>query len=548
VQPRYDAIIVGGGLAGLTLARQLRLEAPACRILVVEKRRHPVPEAAHKVGESTVEIGANYYYSILGLAPQLHEQQLPKFGLRYFFPHDGNHELTCRIEVGLRGFSPIPSFQLDRGRFENTLLELERNAGTEVVDGCSVSRIELGDGAHEVSLATAAGERTETARWIVDASGRAGLLRRQLGLGRPVSHAANASWFRISSRVAIDDWSEDTAWRARVPTRQRWLSTNHLMGPGYWVWLIPLGSGSTSFGIVVDAAMHPFERIDRFPRALDWLREFEPQCARIVEAHASELQDFRALKNYAFGCTRMYSADRWALTGEAGVFTDPFYSPGSDFIAMGNESISELIKRDLAGEDIRATVETYNRTFFRLFEAFLRVYDGQYRMMGSAQAMTAKISWDNASYWAVSALLFLQRRFRRPDFLERIEGRLRNFSLLHARMQQLFHAWAEADTRQYAGAWVNVLDIDDLRRLQADLTGPIMDDPQLCDRLDRNFGLLQSLAKTWQTIVAERHPQLPRFINVESDAPLMNLEALNLDAVAVTEHTGTALNAGDRGR
>jgi flavin-dependent dehydrogenase len=515
----------------LTLARQLRLEAPARRLLVVEKRPHPVPEAAHKVGESTVEIGANYLHSVLDLVQELHEDHLRKFGLRYFFPHNGNHEVTTRIEVGLRGFSPIPSFQLDRGRLENTLLQLERDAGTEMLDGCSIRAIRLGERSHEVALTTPAGERTATARWVIDASGRTGVLRRQLGLGRPVSHAANACWFRIGSRIAIDDWSDDPAWRARVPTGQRWLSTNHLMGPGYWVWLIPLGSGSTSFGIVADAAMHPFARIDRFPRALEWLREFEPQCARIVGAHESELQDFHALQHYAFSCTRMYSADGWALTGDAGAFTDPFYSPGTDLIALSNECISELIARDDAGADIRAAIDTYNRTFFRLFEAFLRVYEGQYGMMGSAQAMTAKVSWDNASYWAIFGLLFLQRRFRRPDFLDRIDGRLRHFSLIHARMQQLFHAWAEADRAQYESAWVDVLDVEDLRQLQAGLIGERMNDGELVERIDRNFDVLQSLASTWQTVVAGRYPQLPRFINVDSTVRLMDLQSLQFSEV-----------------
>jgi hypothetical protein len=408
---------------------------------------------------------------------------------------------------------------------------LERAAGTEILDGCSIRAIRFSDASQEVALTAPAGERVESTRWVIDASGRTGVLRRQLGLGRPVSHAANACWFRIASRIAIDDWSDDVQWRARVPTGQRWLSTNHLMGPGYWVWLIPLGSGSTSFGIVADAAMHPFARIDRFPRALEWLREFEPQCARVVEAHEPALQDFHALQHYAFGSTRMYSADRWALTGEAGVFTDPFYSPGTDFIAMGNECISELIARDRAGADIRAPVDTYNRTFFRLFDAFLRVYEGQYGMMGSAQAMTAKISWDNASYWAISALLFLQRRFRRPDFLQRIEGRLRNFSLLHARMQQLFHVWAEADRAQYASAWVDVLDVEDLRQLQAGLIGASMNDDELITRIDRNFAVLQSLANTWQTLVAGRYPQLPRFINIDSNVPLMDLQSLQFSEV-----------------
>lgn len=40
-------------------------------------------------------------------------------------------------------------------------------------------------------------------------------------------------------------------------------------------------------------------------------------------------------------------------TGEAGAFLDPFYSPGSDFISLNNTWVSDLIKRDFEGEDIR---------------------------------------------------------------------------------------------------------------------------------------------------------------------------------------------------
>jgi 2-polyprenyl-6-methoxyphenol hydroxylase-like FAD-dependent oxidoreductase len=234
----YDAVIAGGGLAGLTLARQLHREAPGVRVLVAEKRTHPVPEAAFKVGESSVEIGAHYFQVVLGLEPHLREQQLEKLGLRYFFPSGDNCDLVRRVELGPPAFPPVPSFQLDRGRFENALLAMLRADGVEVLDGCAVKQIRLdpADG-HELEIETAAGRRTVRARFLVDASGRSGLIRRQLGLTRPVTHVANACWFRVKSRVRVDDWGSDPAWRARVPGDRRWLSTNHLMGRGYWVWL-----------------------------------------------------------------------------------------------------------------------------------------------------------------------------------------------------------------------------------------------------------------------------------------------------------------------
>src|SRR6185312_3567385 len=62
-----DVLILGGGLAGLTLALELRERFPDLSIRVLERRTHPVPRAAHKVGESTVEIGAHYFSNVLGL-------------------------------------------------------------------------------------------------------------------------------------------------------------------------------------------------------------------------------------------------------------------------------------------------------------------------------------------------------------------------------------------------------------------------------------------------------------------------------------------------
>src|SRR5215212_10627 len=67
----YDVVILGGGLAGGTLAQQLKRAQPEIKILVLEKRKHPVPEAAHKVGESSVEMGSHYLRNIVGAKDHL---------------------------------------------------------------------------------------------------------------------------------------------------------------------------------------------------------------------------------------------------------------------------------------------------------------------------------------------------------------------------------------------------------------------------------------------------------------------------------------------
>lgn len=526
----FDVAILGGGLAGASLARQLQLEAPELRVLVIEKRQHPVREAAFKVGESSVEIGAHYFQKRLGLEPHLRSEQLEKFGLRYFFTAGGNRELSARFELGPSYFPPVPSFQLDRGRFENFLVATVRDAGADVRDSCHLQSIHLDrDGRHTITLTTPNGVEAMTARWVVDASGRSGLLKRRLNLARPNTHGANAAWFRVKARVRVDDWSTDAAWQARVTSGNRWLSTNHLMGPGYWVWLIPLSSGSTSIGIVADSEIHPYHRINRPERAMEWLLEFEPQCAAVVQPFVGEFEDFLALQHYAHGCSQVFSADRWAIVGEAGVFTDPFYSPGSDFIALGNDYTVDLITRDFAGEEVSSRAATFNTAYLRLYEAFLKLYEGQYRIMGNAQVMTAKVAWDNACYWAITARLFFQRRLRDVEFMESIDPLMRRFFVLHARMQQLLRAWDQSDTgSRYPAGSTNVVNVEWLRTLQASLDEPWMPADTLRARLAENLERLEEFARGWQAYACDRHSSLPRLITLTPDAPRLTFEELLL--------------------
>jgi 2-polyprenyl-6-methoxyphenol hydroxylase-like FAD-dependent oxidoreductase len=95
----YDVVIMGGGLSGLTLAIQLKRRIVNIRILIAEKSAYLMPEAAHKVGESSVEIASYYFDKILGLKTEL-ERELPKLGLRFFYSYQRNQDIEQRIELG----------------------------------------------------------------------------------------------------------------------------------------------------------------------------------------------------------------------------------------------------------------------------------------------------------------------------------------------------------------------------------------------------------------------------------------------------------------
>ena len=206
----HDVVVLGGGLAGLTLALQLKQRLPDLDVLVLERRVHPVPQAAHKVGESSVEIAANYFGQVLGLDAHLQKTQLKKFGFRFFFS-EGAERIDDVTELGASTFLTTPSYQLDRGIFENDLGAMVRARGVRFIDGATVRDVEIGtrDIAHRVHYDDAAGTHAIAARWLIDATGRAGLLKRRLDLAEPNQHDANAVWFRIGARIDVDEWSDD---------------------------------------------------------------------------------------------------------------------------------------------------------------------------------------------------------------------------------------------------------------------------------------------------------------------------------------------------
>ena len=505
-----DVLIMGGGLAGLSLAIQLRQRDPTLQVAVIERRSHPVREAAFKVGESTVEIGAHYFAHTLGLKAHLESEQIRKFGFRFFFS-EGQQAIPACTEVGVSRLLPTPSWQLDRGRFENFLGQHARSLGVSFIDAAVVRGIDLGreQALHVVRYQRDGQDYTQRTRWLVDASGRAGLIKRKLDLAQPNAHDVNAVWWRVDGHIDPNQWGSDPDWLARCTPPDRWRSTNHMCGPGYWFWLIPLSSGAHSLGIVCDATMHPLDTMNTHDKAMAWLRQHQPQVAASLEKPEHALQDFMFLRHFSYGCKQVFSADRWALTGEAGLFLDPFYSPGSDFIAISNGYICDMITRDRAGKPFAPYAEIYQQLYFSFYENTLTLYQDQYPLFGDALVMPLKVIWDYTYYWSLLAPLYCTGRMTDISLLGRLRPALEQANALNGQIQALLRQWGQRNSGPLVPDQ-RLLDqyrIDWFHQLNSALCTDD-GDQALIERLQANVARMQQLAAELLAAARNRHPEI----------------------------------------
>jgi flavin-dependent dehydrogenase len=395
----HDVVIIGGAFSGAATALMLKRMHPAARVLIIEK----AAEFDRKVGESTTELSSCYMTRLLGLTNYLGHHHLAKQGLRMWFATRADQPFDDCVELGARYQARLPTFQVDRSTLDSHLLDLAVAAGCDLRRPAKVTRFELnGREGQSISVGTEGGEETFRARWLVDASGRASVIARKLGHFKPnTEHPINAVWARFTD---VKDW-DSYEWREKFRdyanacrTSRNW-ATNHLMGHGWWCWIIPLHGGDVSAGIVYDSRIF---KLPDGPNLGERLRAHllsHPVGAEIFGAAQIIEGDVHAYSALPYSSGKVCD-DGWATVGDAAGFIDPLYSPGLDFCSYTSYYVADLLARSLAGEEVVESLTYYNEQYpitYRLW--FETLYKDKYYYMGDAELMSAALLLDVGMYF-----------------------------------------------------------------------------------------------------------------------------------------------------
>jgi flavin-dependent dehydrogenase len=540
-----DVVIIGGGLAGLSLARHLLLETDKCILLLDRKRE--LPPTQQKVGESTVQLAGYYFSKVLDMEEHLLCEHFMKYNLRFHWKVAGceNNCFEHYAQTYLRTVSNVASYQLDRNAFEAELFRRNAlNARFRFRGGVQGLRVSLAeDAAHEVRFELDNQEFTTTASWVVDTSGRGKLLARDMQLAEPSVVQHDAAFLWVDGFLNLEKLTDRSPREVRLSqTRQatghlpQWLATNHFMGEGFWFWVIPL-QGKTSLGLVYDRRRVARDAVSSAEKLIQWAcREF-PLFARDLPNR--KILHYGAMRDFSYGCQKTIDESRWAISGDAGRFADPLYSPGSDFIAIHNTLIVAAIRTT----DARLRKRQcwfYELVMQSLYHSLLPTFSISYDALGNQETMILKYTWELSIYFTFFVFPFLNDLHADIEFIPGYLSRLSRLGKVNASLQRFlndyYHWKARTQEAMQKPQFYELMSLAPLRRAEQSFYQIGLTPAEAHAVLDEQMSSLLELARY---IAAHIHAIVldePELVSRRAFVEGLDLRNLCFDVDAMRQH------------
>lgn len=320
-----DVAVLGGGPAGCAAA--IELARLGQRVVLLERDRFP----RFHIGESLLPT-TNRVFAELGLAERVRAAGFPEKWGASLATWDAGPRRYVDFSMS-REIAAPQTYQVERAKLDQLLLERAVESGVDVRQEHRAEPVRFGADGVEIPWSDAAGARgTLAAKLVVDATGRAGLLARQLDLRVDEPELANIAVYAHFEGVPRPEGK--TAGDIRIVAR-------HDLG---WFWLIPINARLTSVGVVLPKALFQARLRESHETILPAAIADTPFVAELMK-DARQAWPTRIEREFTYAC-RQYAGDRWLLAGDAGSFLDPVFSTG---VAIALESGLEAARAAVAG-------------------------------------------------------------------------------------------------------------------------------------------------------------------------------------------------------
>lgn len=341
-----DVLIIGGGPGGATAATLLARAGHSVRVL--ERERFP----RFRIGESLLPAEIPIFER-LGFEPPA-GATVRKLGAEFLDEATGDRAVYWFAD-GLPG-TLGHAVHVERAPFDEALVDLARRTGADVRQGERALEVDIGGDGVEV--------RTETgshrARYLVDATGQDALLARRHRSVEPTKGfgiAAVYAHFHDVRPEVIEALAE---------------GGNHiqiLLVEAGWCWVIPLGGGKLSIGVVSARKGLGADDLDRAlarSERLTWLTTGATAGAP------------RLVGNFSY-TNREPAGARYACVGDAAAFLDPVFSSGVALAMISAERMADLLSPALAEDreaapdlmaPLKAHMDRAYTTFGNLIHSF----------------------------------------------------------------------------------------------------------------------------------------------------------------------------------
>ena len=308
-----DVIVIGGGPAGSAAATMLARKG--WRVIVMERERFP----RDHVGESLLPASIPVLEE-LGALPAVESAGfLPKYGATMVWGSSGEPWSWYFKETSQQ----YPhSYQVWRPQFDQILLDNARAQGVTVLEGHQVTEV-IFDGAEAVGVTFTNGKGIfgdAECRFVVDASGQSTLLAR---------HLKSTRWDPFFQNLAVYAYFTG-AQPLPEPDQNNIFIESYRHG---WLWSIPLHTGRTSVGAVVDSKTGQEGIQQNGAKAFLEAQLAQSTHTRTMLENATMDSEPTVVRDWSYAAEKLFGPG-YILAGDAACFVDPLFSSGVHLALM----------------------------------------------------------------------------------------------------------------------------------------------------------------------------------------------------------------------